>query len=253
LRKPPRVDARTPLKPGPQARKLPICFAARGLAMRGMLFCLFAVAAACPTAAVAQATTRQCGAVEEAGPACLLARKPLPALPAGAVFWHLDRFASKASADAAAVPTSVVVEAFGSVWLFTLAQAAWHSEGGEHVSTVGPLAVAPASTYAADYLRSIFLPGTTAPLHVHSGPEAFFAVSGDTCLETPAGVQVGRGPGNSLTIEAGPPMLLMAIGTVPRQGFALILHDADRPATTLTQAWQPQGLCARQLAADRSP
>ncbi|MES2043323.1 MAG: hypothetical protein V4475_05565 [Pseudomonadota bacterium] len=43
----------------------------------------------------------------------------------------------------------------------------------------------------------------------------------------------------------------MAIGTVPRQGFALILHDASQPATTLTQAWHPQGLCARQFAADR--
>ncbi|WP_369932994.1 hypothetical protein [Xanthomonas tesorieronis] len=226
---------------------------AKGLAMRGILFWLFAVAAGgLPGAAFAQATARSCAAAEEAGPACLLARKTLPSLPAEPVFWHLDRFASRQSADAAASPSSVVVEAFGSVWLFTVAPAAWRSESGEHVSTVGPLAVAPASTYAAEYLRSVFTPGTTAPLHVHSGPEAFFAVNGDTCLETPAGVRVGRGPGNSLTIEAGPPMLLMAIGTVPRQGFALILHDADRPATTLTQAWQPQGLCARQLAADRA-
>ncbi|WP_369975581.1 hypothetical protein [Xanthomonas bundabergensis] len=221
--------------------------------MRGVLLWLCAVAAAAlPSVAFAQATTRQCGAAEEPGPACLLARKTLPALPAEPVFWHLDRFVSKPSAEAAASASSVVVEAFGSVWLFTLAPAAWQSTGGEHVSTVGPLAVAPASTYAAEYLRSVFTPGTTAPLHVHSGPEAFFAVNGDTCLETPEGVRIGRGPGNSLTIEAGPPMLLMAIGTVPRQGFALILHDAERPATTLTQAWQPQGLCARQLSADRA-
>ncbi|QNH17252.1 hypothetical protein HEP74_02398 [Xanthomonas sp. SS] len=221
--------------------------------MRGLVFWLFAVAAgALPSTAFAQATARPCDAAEEAGPACLLARKTLPSLPAGPVYWHLDRFASKPSADAAASASSVVVEAFGSVWLFTLAPAEWRSEGGEHVSAVGPLAVAPASTYAAEYLRSVFTPGTMAPLHVHSGPEAFFAVSGDTCLETPDGVRIGRGPGNSLTIEAGPPMLLMAIGTVPRQGFALILHDAERLPTTLTQAWQPQGGCARQLAADRA-
>jgi hypothetical protein len=53
-------------------------------------------------------------------------------------------------------------------------------------------------------------------------------------------------------IEAGPPMLLMAIGTVPRQGFALILHDAAKPPTTLTRSWQPQGLCERQLATDQA-
>jgi hypothetical protein len=92
----------------------------------------------------------------------------------------------------------------------------------------------------------------TAPLHVHSGPEAFFALSGDTCLETPEGIRIGRGPGNSLIIRAGPPMLLMAIGKVPRQGFVLILHDHDRPPTRLTQEWQPTGLCAAKLAADQN-
>jgi hypothetical protein len=204
-----------------------------------------------PSTASAQATTRLCGAIEEAGPACLLARKPLPSLPAGKIFWHIDRFPSQQSAERASTAAGVVVEAFGSTWLFTLAERKWRSNGGTSVSVIGPLPVAPASTYTAEYLRSIFTPGTTAPLHVHSGPEAFFAVTGDTCLETPDGMRTGRGPRNSLMIKAGPPMLLMAIGTVPRQGFALILHDASQPATTLTQAWHPQGLCARQLAADR--
>jgi quercetin dioxygenase-like cupin family protein len=214
---------------------------------------LVAIAAtAFPSAISAQATTRQCGAIEEAGPACLLAHKQIPSLPSGDVFWHLDRFTSKSAAERAGTTTSVVVEAFGSTWLFTLAKAGWRPEGGEHVSIVGPLPVAPASTYAAEYLRSIFNPGTTAPLHVHSGPEAFYAVSGDTCLETPDGMKIGRGSGNSLTIKAGSPMLLMAIGKVPRQGFALILHDSSQPPTTLTQAWHPQGLCARQLSADRA-
>jgi quercetin dioxygenase-like cupin family protein len=207
---------------------------------------------AAPTAAHSQATTRPCDSVEQAGPACLLARTNLPDLPNGKVYWHLDRFASNALATQASTPSSTVVEAFGSVWLFTIADANWRARGGKQVSMIGPLPVEPASGYAAEYLRSVFTPGMTAPLHVHSGPEAFFAVSGDTCLETPDGVQTGRGPGNSLMIKAGPPMLLMAIGKEPRQGFALILHDHDRPPTTLTQEWQPKGLCARELSADRS-
>uniref|UniRef100_UPI0035CA1084 hypothetical protein n=1 Tax=uncultured Sphingomonas sp. TaxID=158754 RepID=UPI0035CA1084 len=218
-------------------------------------FCVGLVAAFAATwssSAFAQATTRPCGAVEQPGPACLLSRVELPSLPNGKLFWHLDRFASKDSAEAAATTTSVVVASFGSTWLFTLAEKTWHPNGGEHVSTVGPLPVAPATRYAAEYLRSIFTPGTAAPLHVHSGPEAFFAVSGDTCLETPAGVRTVRGSGTSLMIEAGPPMLLMAIGTVPRLGFAIILHDASKPPTTLTQMWHPQGLCARQLVSDQA-
>jgi len=175
-------------------------------------------------------------------------RSPLPA----SVYWQLDRFPSKQDAARAAVETSVVVNAFGSTWLFTLAEARWRPKGGAHAATIGPLPVPPASTHAAEYLRSVFPPGMTAPLHVHSGPEAFYAVSGDTCLETPDGIQTGRGPGNSLMIRAGPPMLLMAIGKEPRKDFALILHDAHEAPTTLTETWRPTGLCARQLAEDRT-
>lgn len=208
--------------------------------------------AALASPASAQATARQCDAAEAPGPACLLAHKQVSSLPAGPLFWHLDQFRSKQAAEKAATATSTVVEAFGSTWLFTLQRERWRTHGGKRMSVIGPLPVVPASSYTAEYLRSIFLPGTTAPLHVHSGPEAFYAVSGDTCLETPGGMKTGRGPGNSLIIEAGPPMLLMAIGKVPRRGFALILHDAGQPPTTLSQAWQPQALCARQLLADQA-
>lgn len=220
--------------------------------MRKVIGLLLAAAVGWPSAVLAQATTRPCGPIEAAGPACLLARSELPTLPSGKIYWHLDRFPSRAAAERAAAPASVVAEAFGSIWLFTIAQQGWHARGGKHVSTVGPLPTGPASAYNAEYIRSVFNPGTTAPLHVHSGPEAFFAVEGDTCLETPAGVRTGRGAGNNMMIEAGPPMLLMAIGKVPRKGFALILHDASQPPTTLTQAWKPQGLCSRQLAADQA-
>lgn len=199
-----------------------------------------------------QATARSCDTTEEPGPACLLSHKDLPSLPAGKLFWHLDQFKSKGAAEKAAGPTGTAVEAFGSAWLFTIERANWRPRGGRHVSSIGPLPVEPASTYSAEYLRSIFRPGTVAPLHVHSGPEAFYAVSGDTCLETPEGVQIGRGPGNKLLIKAGPPMLLMAIGKAPRQGFALILHDANQPPTTLTDMWHPQGLCKRQLLNDQA-
>lgn len=216
--------------------------------MRRVLYGLAVVAVNALAAPLwAQATARPCTAEEAVGPACLMSRQQLPSVPSGPLFWHLDKFGSKEAATQAAGPGSTVVEAFGSIWLFTIDRRDWRPGGGEHISDIGPLPMEPAKTYAAEYLRSVFSPGMTAPLHVHSGPEAFYAVSGDTCLETPDGVQLGRGPGNSLLIKAGPPMLLMAIGDVPRRGFALILHDADKPPTTLIHDWHPQGLCAKQL------
>jgi hypothetical protein len=98
-----------------------------------------------PAAVHAQATTRQCSSAEAAGPACLLARTEIPKLPNGKVYWHLDRYASKELADRASEPTSAVVEAFGSVWLFTIATENWRARGADHVSTIGPLPVTPAS------------------------------------------------------------------------------------------------------------
>lgn len=199
-----------------------------------------------------QATARPCGTEETVGPACLLSRQPLASLPPGPLYWHLDQFDSRSAAERAAIATSTVAEAFGSIWLFTIERQSWRPARGRHVSDIGPLPVQPAAAYAAEYLRSVFSPGMTAPLHVHSGPEAFYAVSGDTCLETPDGIKLGRGPGNSLLIEAGPPMLLMAIGKEPRRGFALILHSADQPPTPLIHDWHPPGLCGQQLARDQA-
>lgn len=211
----------------------------RGLPVLGLMFVV--------TPAFAQATARPCGTEESVGPACLMAHQDLPTLPTGPVYWHLDTFPSKEAAGKAAVAGSTVVEAFDKVWLFTIAREGWRPKGGTHVSDIGPLPVERAPMLSAEYLRSVFTPGMTAPLHIHSGPEAFFAVSGDTCLETPEGVKTGRGPNNSLFIRGGPPMLLMAIGSEPRKGFALILHDMHKPPTTLTQQWQPKGLCAAEI------
>jgi hypothetical protein len=198
-----------------------------------------------------QATTRPCGEKEEVGPACLIGHRDLPSIPTEPLFWHLETFKSDQAAQRAAGPNSTVVRAYGKTWLFTIERRRWRSRGGKHVAAIGPLALEPAPAYSVHYLRAIFSPGMTAPLHVHSGPEAFFALTGDSCLETPDGVQVARGPGNRLLVKGGPPMQLMALGKVPRRAFAAIVHDTRRPPTTLTNEWQPRGLCARELQHDR--
>jgi quercetin dioxygenase-like cupin family protein len=141
----------------------------------------------------------------------------------------------------------VVVAAFGRTWLFDVGARDRALPGGRHVADVGPLPVEAGNggPFSVEYLKSTFTPGMTAPLHVHSGPEAFYAISGASCLETPDGAQVARGAGHSLIVRQGPPMLLAAIGKETRQGFALILHQQGAPPTTLTSAWTPKGLCPK--------
>ncbi len=211
----------------------------------GALAALMSLAVSVP--ALAQATSRHCAdgadSEERAGPACLLAHQRLGVLGVDSVYWSLDKYPSVEAARRDMVSGASVVKAFGGIWLFTVAPLPSNPAHGEHAGHVGPIPVDKKTAYDAEFLKSTFSPGMVAPIHVHSGPEAFFAVSGDSCLETPDGVQVGRGAGNSMIVRGGPPMLLMAPGPEPRKGFALILHDPALPPTTLVHDWTPKGLC----------
>lgn len=204
---------------------------------------LVAVAAAPP--ALAQATSRPCtpGKDEQPGPACLMAHQPLGALPEGAVYWQLQTYPDLAAARHDRPAHGVVTFAFGQTWLFTIGPRGVRPRHGTRIAEIGPIPVKSGASFDAEFLKSTFSPGMTAPVHVHSGPEAFYAIAGDTCLETPDGVQFARGPGNRLVIQGGPPMLLMAPGPALRKGFALILHDSALPPTTLVHHWTPKGLC----------
>jgi hypothetical protein len=198
------------------------------------------------TVAWGQAPSHPCATgatADRPGPACLLARIEVAKLYLQDVFWHLDVYPSLSSAQSEQTANGTVVEAFGKVWLFTIERAEWRTRTGQHIASIGPLALDPAPAYAAEFLRSVFTPGMFAPIHVHSGPEAFYALSGDTCLETPDGVTVQKGAGNIVIVRGGPPMLLMAIGDETRKAFALILHDSSRAPTTMVQDWNAKGLC----------
>jgi quercetin dioxygenase-like cupin family protein len=92
-------------------------------------------------------------------------------------------------------------------------------------------------------MEAVFTPGMTAPAHTHSGPEAWYTVAGETCLETPDGKQIGRVGGPPVIVPGGPPMHLTATGTEVRRALVLILHDASKPSTTLHHDWKPKGLC----------
>ncbi len=199
-------------------------------------------------AAHAQATSRTCSAQagETPGPACLVAHQDLGALPGGPVYWNIYTFANVETAEGVRPPQGVVVQAFNQVWLFGVGDKGRELKGGRHVADIGPLPLdAVQGDFSVEYLKSTFMPGMTAPVHVHSGPEAFYAISGGSCLETPEGVQVARGKGHSLLVRGGPPMLLMAIGSEARQGFALILHGEGSPPTTLVSDWSPKSLCPK--------
>ena len=173
----------------------------------------------------------------------ITAHAMLAELPRAPVFWHLDTYSTLAEAEGAKGQRGAVLESLGKVWLLTIEVAGWRPLGGERVAEIGPLPVSSNARYAAQYMEAIFTPGMTAPAHRHSGPEAWYTLTGETCLETPAGKLVGRAGGSHVIVPGGPPMHLTATGTETRRALVLILHDSTQPPTIPVHDWNPKGLC----------
>lgn len=163
-------------------------------------------------------------------------------LPNVPLYWHLYEYPTRAAAEGAQGKNGSVIESYGKVWLFTIAEATWNANGGKRVARVGPLPVARDHRYTAHYMEATFLPGMKSRVHRHPGPEAWYVLAGEQCLETPGHKAVVRA-GESGIVPEGPPMMLSGIGTSERRALVLILHDSSQPMTVLASDWKPAGLC----------
>jgi len=161
------------------------------------------------------------------------------------VFWHVTRFDSRGAAERIRGTRQSVIDAFGTYWLMSLGDSAWRPAAGSHVATIGPLPVERAKSYAAMYMEASMRPGDKTPVHRHSGPEAWYTLSGQTCLETPSGSQTGREGGPPVIVAGGQPMKLTATGTTLRRSIVLILHESGKLPTVMDSTWAPRGLCER--------
>lgn len=172
-----------------------------------------------------------------------MARQPIGQLARSEIFWHLDVYPTRAAADAAKGPRGTVIDSLGKIWLLSIEEAGWRPAGGERIAEIGPLPVIAGEIYTAQYMEAIFAPGMTAPTHTHPGPEAFYTLAGETCLETPQGKQIGRAGGQAVIVPGGSPMHLTSTGTEQRRPLVLILHESSKPPASIGHDWTPKGLC----------
>lgn len=199
------------------------------------IVCL-AVVSACSNVALAQNKRPGANAI---------ATVVLGELPQTPLYWHLDVYPTRAAAEAAKGARSAVVEAFDRVWLFTLAEAEWRPAGGDHTATLGPLPLgASGANMTATYLQAATSPGFQTDVHQIAGPEALYILSGEVCVETPQGKQVGRAGGKPLLIAGGQPMQLTSTGTETRRSIVLVVHDSTQSWKIPASGWTPKGLCA---------
>lgn len=188
-------------------------------------------------------TARRTGPADAIG--CYMAgTAQLGAAPTTPLFWHLDVFATRALAETAQRSRGAVVEAHGRVWLFTIAAMEWRPEGGERVALIGPLPLTPGRNYAAHYIEAVVPPTAKTPPHRHAGPEAWYVLDGTNCVMTPRGDRTA-GPGETLIVPEGEPMVLTGTGSTLRRTFAVIVHDASQNSTSPAPDWTPKGTCPR--------
>jgi quercetin dioxygenase-like cupin family protein len=158
-----------------------------------------------------------------------LTEKKLAQLPAGPLYWRVEKFATIAEAQAAAGPAALAAEADGKAWLFTLGAKGGSTTGGDKVAEIGPIPRITASSYLLRINSATGDPGAKTPVHSHPGSETFYVLSGGLGEKTPGGVlQVGAGqavPGHAL----GEPMQAFSRGPGDLNALVMFVVDATRP------------------------
>ncbi len=159
------------------------------------------------------------------------------------VYWHLRAFPSRKAAEAVKSASGIVVEEDGRVWLSEFGPRNTAPRGGEAIAIVGPLQLPAAKSYAAVLSYAVMRPGDNSRVHTHPGPEGWYVLAGEQCLETPDGAIRARA-GGTATVRGNIPMELNVTGTTLRRAFALVIHDSAQERGTPSD-WKPSGACSQ--------
>lgn len=161
-----------------------------------------------------------------------IADKKLKQLPAGPLYWQIETFPTLHEAQEAASDTSLVAEASGKIWLFTLGPQNGPARGGTKVIEIGPVPPIAAPEYLLRINHAWGPPGAITRRHSHPGSEAFYVLAGRLGQRTPHGVtyadtgQAMNGHG------ADTPMEVFNGGETDLDQLVMFVVDATRPFST---------------------
>lgn len=172
----------------------------------------------------------------------LLAQPVIRQLPDTPTFWHLTTFRTRRDADAVKRQGDAVVRAAGRIWLSSIGGKNDTTSRGRHAATIGPLPVPRARVYRVELYHVIMPARSHTRVHVHPGPEAWYILEGQQCLDTPAGVFKARAGEGSIAPAGGTPMQLTNDGVRPRRALFIVLHDSSQ-AWSAPSDWRTSGRC----------
>ena len=156
------------------------------------------------------------------------------------LFWHIHEFADLADAakEAARHRWATAVVAHKRAWLYVLGGRDEAVEGGTRKAVVGPLRMPPGELQGR-FMEAIFPPGMRTRVHAHAGPEAFYVVEGEQCMESPS-VRRKLKPGSTYIIDGGPHVQAAPKG---RRNLVLILAPTNAPWSVPRDDWTPSNFC----------
>lgn len=157
------------------------------------------------------------------------------------IYWHLYTFPNRAAADTAKSSSGIVVEENGRVWLSEFGSRNRPLHGGHRIAVVGPLKLLPADSYTAEIAYSVMQPDDRSRVHTHSGPEAWYVLSGVQCLKTPSGTRSARA-GATMSVTPNLPMELSVTGAEVARSLTLVIHDSTQDFGTAS-TWKPTDAC----------
>ena len=158
-----------------------------------------------------------------------LAEKRVTELPSGELFWRIDTFGTVAEARVAAGPWSLVAEAAGKVWLFTLGAAGGSSANATKVAEVGPIPRITATEYLLRINDASGPPGSVTPVHSHPGSEAFFVLTGEQSIRGAHGVMRVKAGQAEAGQGAEKAMQVSSSGSTDLHALVMFVVDASKP------------------------
>ncbi|TWI61910.1 Cupin domain-containing protein [Pseudoduganella lurida] len=175
-------------------------------------------------------------------PGCYQTGRLEMASPPGELYWHIHQFPTleAATVEAGRHRWATVAQAHSRIWLYVLDEKSARIDGGAPRAVIGPLHP-PAGPVTAHFAESIFPPGMRTRVHSHPGPEAFYVIEGEQCMETPDDRQ-RVGAGSTYLVDRGPHLQAAPRG---RRNLVLILAPHGQAAVVPGGDWQPSGFCDR--------
>jgi len=172
-----------------------------------------------------------------------LAEMKVTQLPKGQLYWRVDNFPTLDQAKAAASPyrwnpdtvtydgrPSLVAEAAGKAWLFTLGpQGSAAAPGGTKVAEIGPVPAISAPEYLLRVNYGSGPPGAKTPVHSHFGSEAFYVIAGKLGQRTPDGISYVEAGQSMNGHMAGMTMQVFNAGTADVTALIMFVVDATKP------------------------